>query len=107
MVEHWTENPRAAGSIPALSIAKFFHKKRSKFLGIIFIIFLSLLGEMVDALDLKFSSFGSIGSSPIAGIGKNFSFFLHLWAYFSCLQKNLYAKFHLCPNVWLFFFFFI
>ena len=50
MVEHWTENPRAVGSIPTLSKL------------------CCLLGEMVDALDLKFSSFKSIGSSPVAGI---------------------------------------
>jgi phospholipid N-methyltransferase len=48
VVEHWTENPRVVGSIPTLSK--------------------SLLGGMVDALDLKSSSFWSIGSSPVAGI---------------------------------------
>ena len=52
VVEHWTENPRAVGSIPALS--KRLYKN--------YIINVSdlrfcLLGEMVDALDLKFSSF--------------------------------------------------
>ena len=50
MVEHWTENPRVVGSIPALSK---FHKD----LSFVIIIRISLLGEMVDALDLKFSSF--------------------------------------------------
>ena len=58
MVEHWTENPRAVGSIPTLS--NFFSNSDFKKL--------RLLGEMVDALDLKFSSFKSIGSSPVAGI---------------------------------------
>ena len=43
VVEHWTENPRVVGSIPALSK----NTKRVVY----------LLGEMVDALDLKFSSF--------------------------------------------------
>jgi hypothetical protein len=53
VVEHWTENPRVVGSIPALS----------KTLGYTFLLCspyvfrLCLLGEMVDALDLKFSSF--------------------------------------------------
>jgi hypothetical protein len=71
VVEHWTENPRVVGSIPALSKILFV-------IYYFYIIFswkiyvdskiLSLLGEMVDALDLKFSSFKSIGSSPIAGI---------------------------------------
>jgi hypothetical protein len=58
VVEHWTENPRAVGSIPTLS--NFFNNFDFKKL--------RLLGEMVDALDLKFSSFKSIGSSPVAGI---------------------------------------
>ena len=60
MVEHWTENPRAVGSIPALSNF-FLALNLTK---------LRLLGEMVDALDLKFSSFKSIGSSPVAGISR-------------------------------------
>ncbi len=38
VVEHWTENPRVVGSIPTLSTTN------------------NLLGEMVDALDLKSSS---------------------------------------------------
>jgi hypothetical protein len=67
VVEHWTENPRVVGSIPALS--KIFYLMN-------YIVLAisdkneSLLGEMVDALDLKFSSFKSIGSSPIAGNDK-------------------------------------
>ena len=50
MVEHWTENPKVVGSIPALS-TRFQHRIINFFRNH------SLLGEMVDALDLKFSSF--------------------------------------------------
>ena len=81
MVEHWTENPRAVGSIPALSN-----------LTLIFLFltnYICLLGERVDALDLKFSSFKSIGSNPIAG-----SFF------YSVLLMYLFNK-RILPKVLL------
>lgn len=52
VVEHWTENPRAVGSIPALS-KRLYKNYRINVSSLCF----CLLGEMVDALDLKFSSF--------------------------------------------------